>query len=493
MFLGTLLSVAGYNLWNGATMEAAYKARLQEHLAAHPDDHEAWYALATCTANNDPNRVGATFDRNALEQAIRRDPRPEYLLALVMTPDKDSHDIGRWVEHDPDNAMVWLVSALQHYTNGEIDAWKHDLRRAADCHVMDDPYPESVRIHRRFIRRFFGEGYTADSLVLRQAVNLPMAIATASTSLNQLLDWTSAMILDGERTEARKILKSFYRLGARNSDSLLCWQTADRLWELSLLEGNEDATFWRSIAEGRAPGKHRQSRFDYADPWYSHNIRSHFRRPFISEAWLPLWHLVKNKKLHGVSEEVGEPTCDFWHLGSLLYDFGRRESSHDIITANLDILYSPVRDRETFERLMSLAHSCDAAALTLLDSEWKPDPVPPGDRSITECYVLYRLGVLEILESHRLPLIKNLTDYNFGMWALDGWRAAAEIDRKLFVEEVILGSRYGLDPLHRPGQPAQLLLLRRREAVVQVRRHVQVGTEAVDAPALELACRRACL
>lgn len=129
------------------------------------------------------------------------------------------------------------------------------------------------------------------------------------------------------------------------------------------------------------------------------------------------------------------------------WDTEPRSSRFDALFKNRDILYCPVTDEKSFNRLLALAPTCDAAVLTLLNARWKPARISSKGRHPEELYVLMKLGVLELPDRPtRVAVAAALVKSESLLWGTDAWRLAAQLDREEFLYQAAQNVWWSRDP-----------------------------------------------
>ncbi len=434
--LAVVLLVAGtggWNAWEYATLDGDYRELLEVRVRESPRDAEAWYALATCSAQGF-DHIGECVNPAILANAIRLDPRP---LFLETAWPQDRAYFERLVAGDSANALPRLELAELLAREGDQEGSRKAALEALDCPEAERRWPEGFRIHRKFIRAFFGNGYRADSLILRHH---RIAWFSPGRVRSSVLEAEAGRLrFEGDLEGAKSLLRFLY--GIKKT-----WPVARDLCEIAVQQGAADADFWRRMAEPLAPGSFGSfcgNVWSSDQPWIEHNAcpgRARHLGASLDGAWLPLWYQLHRSEFHSIAEGLEHPDFPAWRRAAkwIAAEKAKEPSPRplDTLFTNRDLLCRPVRDEATFNRLLALAPTFDAALLTLLRSEWKPPPRPATGNAPEIDYVLFRLGALEFPdENSRKKAATGLARVDSSTWGSDACRVAAQIHREAFLEE----------------------------------------------------------
>ncbi|HEX7901555.1 MAG TPA: hypothetical protein VF950_27595 [Planctomycetota bacterium] len=447
--LAPLLSCGGINAWNHARLDLNYRRALEEHLRLHPADAEAWYALATCTHVAGQERHFHAPNVEILGKAIALDPRALYLLTdlegrgYVQKPERDAALI-RLPEIAGERAALWMVIAGLRLEDGRLDDALVALRKALACPAMGYFRGEAIDLHRRFIRRFFGDGYAADSLILRhEAVDGVFHFVSRPLALVE--EEVGRLWMSGDLEGAKAALASLYKLGEESRERDMKWRAARGLCELALERGAPDAEAWKSRADPFRPKSRIVSCgnvFYQDDPWIVEStwpVRNHYFWTLPS-TWLPLWYRFQRARFHGIAEGLGDPEFPAWRRASreLEEKYPADPSPLDGLFKHRELLYRPVGDQAAFDRLAALASGCDAAVLALLRSRWTSTSPPSGPLTSAVAYLQAKKGAYETAEEpERRRIAQLLAEVDSPLWGPDAWRMSAKIHRDAYLDQTL--------------------------------------------------------
>lgn len=255
-----ILGGFGWNWWSYARLDHDYHVKLQEYVREHPRDSEGWFALATCLdrATKDPDfGFPTSFDRSALQRAIEIDPRLPFGLAYAWNSQSGELPLAVVQRHE-DDAMLNMIVADAKLEEGDLEAARSSALRVLSAPRASDPYQEAIQIHRRFARHFFGDGYEADSLILRHEFSAPMSSRVLWSFPSIVKADAGRMRATGDQEGARKLLMGLHEVAgkigwAEGVTRYTRWIAARSLCELSVEQGTDEADSWRSIAEENVP------------------------------------------------------------------------------------------------------------------------------------------------------------------------------------------------------------------------------------------------
>ncbi len=371
-------------MWVHGGMDAAYRRALENHLQANPSDAEGWYALATCRAVATGDRYKLNPNPEFMNKASALEVRPLFVLtehASAAWTEGPEREVARRRLRDVagDRAALWIALADIELADGRLDDAAEAIRKALACPHMGIRNGEAVDIHRRFLRRFFGDGYRADSLILR---HLPVEYAhfgIGRMAPEALEREAGRRWLAGDPEGARSILASMFRLGDETRDRSMKWRAALGLCALAIESGDADAELWKERAEASRPADVLTCGNVYYqdDPWIA---ESSFPdgSPWLftlPSAWVPVWYRLQRDRFHGIAERLGDPAAPPWRRADVaMAALPRAPSAADVLWNNREILFRPIETPAVANRLLVLASSCDAAVLTLLRGEWSSTP-----------------------------------------------------------------------------------------------------------------------
>jgi hypothetical protein len=319
---------------------------------------------------------------------------------------------------------------------------------------------EAIDLHRRFLRRFFGDGYAADSQVLRHEY-VDVVLHFVSRPLDLVEEEVGRLWMSGDLDGATATLASLYRLGEESRERDMKWRAARGLCELSLERGAPDAEAWKSRADLLRPKSMVLtcgSSYYQDDPWIVESSWP-IRNPYIwtlPSTWLPLWYRFQRARFHGIAEGLGDPDFPAWRLASreLEKNYPSPPSPLDVLFKNRELLYQPVGDQAAFDRLTALAPGCDAAVLALLRSRWTSTSPPPTPLTAEVAYLQAKQGAYETAEEPlRRQVAQLLAEVESPLWGPEAWRMSAKIHRDAYLDRT-------LKKLGWYGRPGRLAVLR---------------------------------
>lgn len=446
--LVVLLVFGGWNWWSYSRFEVRYREALESHLRTNPADAEAWFALATCNAS------GMSFnpDEQILDKVIALDSRPLFLLTVLgsMSQGKRSHDaasLERLEASAGSNASVWMALAQDRLRRGNVEDCLRSVRKALACQEMGYRKGQGIDIHRRFIRRFFGDGYMADSLILRQEpVDYVLGDLFLWEAREIALEFAGTLWMGGDPEGARTAFETMYRFGVQTENRDMQWYAASHLCELAVDRTAGDVELWKQRAEPVRPrfnGMFCGNVYYADDPWVACNSWPGriWHDGTIQGSWLPVWYFARRGHFHAIADGLGSPSLPPWRWADRDRDkdldgkYTGPSAKLEILFQNRDVLSRSITDQETFNRLADLASTSDAVMMWILRSEWKsgppPSPVEPG-----VVYIYAKRGAYQGAdESVRREVAQILTKARSPVWGPDAWRLSAQIHRDAFLEQ----------------------------------------------------------
>jgi hypothetical protein len=425
----------GYNWWRVSQLEPDYKRALEEHLRTNPGDSEAWYALATCGEVAGYGLGPSGPDQSLLQKAIELEDRPLYILMAVRAQAWRGEGRDLLKNHAGNRAALWMELAGHAIEVGELEEASEAFRKALECPTVGFRQGEGIAIHRKFLRRFFGNGFRADTLIVRQLRSEPTVPHYWAIHLAD--DLIGRQWMSGDLENAQAAYTKLYHYGESSGSRDARWSAARALCALSVERRDDDVGKWKVLADAVQPPS-----LSYCgnvlyndDPWIvTATFPRHPWQLFLSDAWVPIWYWMRRGKFHAIAESLGQPDQAAWRRADREIEQKPNPSPLDPLVQNHDILNRPVKDQATCDRLAAL--ECDAAVLTLVRSDWKPrGAVSP---SPAQTYVQVTKGTYKDAdEATRRQLAKTLVDAKSPLWGPDAWSRAAELHREAFLEAMI--------------------------------------------------------
>ncbi len=445
------LGCGGFNAWRHARLGLSYRGALEAHLQAQPGDAEAWFALATGD-KLDPGVPGEPEpDAEALRRAIEREPRPLFLLTdlhrfgWMMSPEKQAA-VDRLQALAPEAAISWLILAEAHAEAGRIDEAFRAAERALACPSLGYRAGEGVDVHRRFLRRFYGDGYAADTLILRHE-HVDSVRHYGWRGLHIVNELVGRRWSAGDLPGARAALEALYRLCEGAGDAAGKWQAASALAALAMEEGARDVETWLDRAALVRPRQVITCGNVYYndDPWIlDGSWPGHHPYVFLAAgAWMPVWHWFHRDRFHAIAENLGKPDAPYWRRADLTLRSGPgafEPAPREQLAPIRELLHRPVSDEAAYHRLLAEAPTCDAAVRTLVRSNRRLSTPPPAALSPAVAYIYTKHGAYRDLpEKERRKMSQLLAQADSTLWGMDAWKLAAAMDREAFLDATVGG------------------------------------------------------